>query len=76
MHSGYEEMFSCWGYDALTLILGMNPETLSEDEKKKLIQLISFSEDDQQIKDRIQEILKQEMEHSIKKTMLLSLLPK
>lgn len=56
MSSKYGELFSSLGYDALDVILGINPQSISETEVKRLIHLISLTEENEALELDINQI--------------------
>ncbi|MEK3643533.1 hypothetical protein [Aeribacillus sp. FSL M8-0235] len=76
MYPGNSEIFSALGYDALDLIFGINSKLLSEVEKRDLIHLAVLEDKNEEIKNRIQDILERDIDDTAKKNMLLELLLK
>jgi len=57
VNSEYNELFSTLGYDALSVILGINPHLIRENEIRKLIKLINLSKENEFIELEIKNII-------------------
>lgn len=71
--SFYGKMFSTLGYKALTVILGVDDELLTEEEKRRLTHLIILMEKDKELKEKIDKMISSNMKHEelVSKLVLL-----
>lgn len=73
MKSLESKLFSTLGYDALQVILGVNPRKIAENEIKKLISLVHLAENNLSLRAEIENIQKQKLDESKLKNKLLQL---
>jgi len=71
MKPSNDEMFSSLGYDALRVLIGIDPNYISEQEIKRLIHLINLSEEDAHLQSQIKEIIQKHPNHMKTKVALL-----
>ncbi|RAK22027.1 hypothetical protein B0I26_1025 [Anoxybacillus vitaminiphilus] len=74
MKSKYDELFSSLGYEALNVVIGINPCSISEEEVKRLINLIGLSENDPSLESEMENIIQKYSNNAeMKLRMLLHL---